>query len=242
MVESAPIESHADADFEYQSVEPWAIVCLLLGLLSPLAMIAPVIWIVPLLGLVAGGVALARIRREQERSGRALALIGVALSMLFIIAPTARLASAFILLRNQPLPIVNKFFEYLREGHPEKAVTLGWTPDYRAGLGDDLWLFFRSDAEAKRDLRRFTSQPPVRLLLSLGKDAQVRHYSTTRLGVSGNVAQVEYWYAVTFVDDDEKKKTFFVRLLMERKPTADPDLYPWRVKDFDGGHGPLPSK
>ena len=31
-----------------------------------------------------------------------------------------------------------------------------------------------------------------------------------------------------------KKKTFLVGIIMDRKKTENPDLNPWRVKDFNG--------
>jgi len=240
MAESAPIESHAqdDSPFEYQSVEPWAFVSLVMGLLSPLALTAQVMWFVPLLGWLSGGMALARIRSARGRPGRALVLVGLALSTFFIVVPAARMISARILLAEQPRPVADKFFEYLQQGHPEKALMLQWVPDYRNGVGDNPWLFFRSDTEANADLKKFVSQPIVRMLLALGDEAEVRYYRTTRMGFSSDLARVEYWYAVTFTDeDDQKKKTYFIGVLLERKPTRDPDLNPWRVSNFAGGYG-----
>ncbi len=241
MVESAPIESHAesDASFEYQSVEHWAVASLLIGLLSPVALVAPVMWFVPILGWLSGGVALAKIRSGPGRPGRVLVLVGLALSTFFLVVPAARMVSARILLAGQPRPVADKFLEYLQERSPEKALTLQWVPDYRHGVGDNLWLFFRSDADADADLRKFVSQPMIRMLLALGKDAQVRYYKTALVGMSGDLAQVEYWYSITFTDEDDQKKTYFIGILLERKPTRDPNLNPWRVRNFGGGFKPV---
>lgn len=240
MVESAPIESHAESDspFEYQSVERWAIVSLLMGLLSPLAMAAPVMWIVPILGWLSGGVALAKLRNEPGRPGRVLVLASLALSTFFLFVPVAKMVSVRILLAGQPRPVADQFFKYLQEGRPEKALGLKWVADYRNGVGDNAWLFFRSDSDANADLRSFVSQPMNRMLLELGDDAQVRFYKTALVGVSGERAQVDYWYAITFTGENNQKKTYFISILLERKPTRDPNLNPWRVRNVTGGFDP----
>lgn len=241
MANPAPIESldsESDPRIEYRSVERWAFVAFFLGLLSPLALTAPVLWFLPILGLLAGGVALGKIRREPGRPGRVLALVGLALSTFFIVLPVAQIVSAQWLLPRQARPVADQFLEYLRQRSPEKAVMLHWLPDYRHPMDDQRWLFFRTSDEAKADLRQFVDAPAIRMMLALGERAQVSFYRTSAVGASGNVAQVDYWYAVTFTDDDGRKKTYFFTVLLERKPTQDPNLNPWRVRDFSGGIDP----
>ena len=58
------------------------------------------------------------------------------------------------------------------------------------------------------------------------------------VGTDGNRAQVNYWYTVTYDDEQGKKKTFLVGLVMDRKPTQNPDMNPWRVQDFMGPINP----
>ena len=241
MVDSTPTESlgsGSESQLDYRPMERWAYVCLILGFLSPLASIAPVLWLLPILGLVAGGVALGNIRRDPGRPGRALALAGLALSTLFIVLPVVRIVSARLLLAEQARPVADQFLEYLRQRSPEKALMLSWVPDFRRPMDEDRWLFFRSDDEARAELRKFVSQPAVRMLLALGEKAQVSFYKTAGAGTSGKVAQVDYWYAVTFTDDDAKKKTLFFGVLLERRPSTDPDLNPWRVRNFVAGIDP----
>jgi hypothetical protein len=180
--------------------------------------------------------ALVNIRREG-RLGRTVALVGVALSTLFIVMPVSRILSAQVLLARQARPVAEQFLEYLRQRSPQKAIMLNRAPDYRRPIDEGLWLFFRADDDARTELQRFVTRPPVRMLLALGERAQVRFYKTASVATEGDLAQVDYWYSVTF-DDDGRKKTFFIGLLLERKPTTNPDINPWRVKDFAGGIDP----
>lgn len=240
MVEETQIESVSadDGSFEYQPVERWAVISLVLALFSPLALLAPVMWCVPILAGLVGTVALIKIRGEPGRPGRSLALASIGLATLFFVMPVARIFSTLLILRGQPRPVAEQFFEYLKQGQPEKAITLKWAPDYRQGLSDDLWLFIRSNEEASGEFEAFIRHPIVRMLLALGEKADVSYYETEVVGASGDLAQVRSTYAVTFDDEDGKKKTYFISLLMERKPTRNPRLNPWRVREYQGGFIP----
>ena len=240
MADSKPIESldpHGEPQLDYQPVERLAIVGLIVGLLSPIAMLAPVLWFVPILGLLTSLMALANIRREG-RLGRTVALVGLALSTLFIVVPVSRILSTQLLLARQARPVAEQFLEYLRQRSPQKAIMLNRAPDYRRPLDEGLWLFFRADDDARSELQQFVTRPPVRMLLALGERARVRFYRTATVASEGDLAQVDYWYSVTFDDEDGRKKTYFIGLLLERKPTTNPDINPWRVKDLAGGIDP----
>lgn len=241
MVDSAPsdaLDSTEESELRYESVEPWAIVALVLGLLAPVALASSVLWFVPILGLPAASAALWRIRQSPGRSGRVLALVGLALSAFFLTAAIAETASAQWLLVRQARPVGDQFLEYLREGSPEKALMLRRLPAYRYPPDESLWSYYRRDDEAKAELRAFVRGEPIRMILALGDRADVRFYRTTGVGADGDVAQADLWYSITFTGADGRKKTYFLSLLLERKPTDDPDLNPWRVRDYIGGVDP----
>ncbi len=231
-----------DNEIEYRSVEPWAIVGLLLGFLSPVALLGRLLLLVPPLGILINAIALRRVARDSNRIGRASALIGLGLSVLFAVAPMAQMTSNFLLLRPQARPVADKFFEYLRQGQPERAVTLRVTPDLRQTLeqqdSEGLWTFYRNNEEARSDLKSLVRLPVTRTLLALGDRADIRFYRTVALGTSGDEAKVEYWYTVTCVDDTDKKKTFLVGIVLERKATKNPELSPWRVAELYGPVNP----
>ncbi len=237
MVESPSTSSLGEAaavEIEYRSVEPWAIYGLVLGIVSPVALLAPILWLVPPAGILANLVALRRIDLHANRVGRAAALAGLALCVLFGVMPIAKMATAYVLLRDQPREVADQFFEYLRDDRPEKALILRSMPAFRQLHEDDAdpWLIYRINEDAKRDVTSFVNMPLVRALLALDGRAEVRYFKTVGMGTSGAKAEVNYWYTVTFDDDSGKKKTFLVGVLMERVPSNDPGLNPWRVKTF----------
>lgn len=241
MVESAPVHPPGeltDPELEYRSVEPWAVGGLLLGIVAPVALIAPLCLLLPPLGILASWMALRRLRMNPNRIGRTAALIGLGLSTLFGTAPLARVLTAQLLLADQARPTADQFFEYLREKSPEKAVMLEFAPDYRQPFDESLWTFFRRDKDAQKELLKFTADPTVRTLLALGERAQVRFYKMVNVGSDGPRGGVVYWYTVTYDDEAGKKKTFLVRIFLERKPAQTPGLNPWQVKTISAGIDP----
>lgn len=230
----------AEGEFEYRSFEPWALMALVLALLSPLAMIDLLLLTIPILGFAASVIALVRLSHDTARPGRGLALIALAFSTAFLAAPIVQKMTTHAFLAAQGREVADQFFADLRDGHPERALMLKGTPDVRAGHGKDLWLVYRSDGSAQNDLLKFVGRPVVRTLLELGPRAHAEYYRTTGSGSDGSRGMVNYWYTVTFDDDAGKKKTFLMAIMLERKPTKSPDLNPWRVLDFTEPFNPNP--
>ncbi len=231
------LDEFADVDPDYRSIEPWALVGMGLGLLSPLAMLAQVMWLVPLAGVLIDWLALRRIGQNRASTGRALALTGMALSVFFLAAAMGQLVVTRQLLSRQAREVADQWFAYLREGKPEKAYMLQVIPERRPDLTGDVWPYFRHDNENKGPLRQFVDNPAIRALLDLGPRAQVRFYKTLAAESDRTTGQVMYRYTVTYEDEQHHKRTFLMHLLLERKPTA-PGLCPWRVKDYSGGSKP----
>lgn len=225
------LSSGDDESLEYRSIEPLAIVALLLGLLSPVAMIAALWCVVPLFGLAAARGALVKIVRD-ERRGRALALVGLSLSAIFLMIPLAAYASSQWLLARQGRLAADQFVAFLREQSPEKAMLLQMAPDFRPPIDDGLWSFYRNDAQAQNQMRKFVAQPSIRMLLNLGDRADIQFYKTNAALAGNRTALVDYWYTVTFTDDDDRKKTILFSVFLERNPTENSELNPWRVRDF----------
>ncbi len=91
-----PREEHAlpfhlsvdpDADIvEYRALCVLAVAALILGLASPLAVVDPLLWTVPICGTIVSAAALWRIARNSSLTGRRLALAGLWLSVVFAVA------------------------------------------------------------------------------------------------------------------------------------------------------------
>ena len=245
MAEMAPASlfpENTEPEFEYRSTDPWALIGLVLGLISPLAMLATLLLLIPPLGVLANTIALGRIRADETRSGRGAALAGLALSVFFIALPATQALAVRVLVWRQARPTADAFFELLREQSPEKAFMLKVWPENRHAFDEGLWAFYRNNKRAQRELREFVSEPPVRTLLALGDRAQVRYYKTIGAASDEGRVVISYWYTVTYDDDDGKKTTYLLRIIMERMATHSTTLPVWRVKGLSGSIDPATSR
>ena len=177
---------------------------------------------------------------RPQPSGASAALAGLGLSVLFGVVPVAQIATEFVVLKDQPRELADQFLDYLRHDEPRKAIMLRSVPDFRKSLDDDeaVRLFFRNNYEAKKDLAKFVQLPVTRDFAGPGRTGRHTLSGHNGPGTSGDRAQVNYWYTVTFDDEQGKKKTFLVGVVLDRKPTENPELNPWRVQDFMGPINP----
>ncbi len=152
--------------------------------------------------------------------------------------PVAQAVTSKWLLTRQARPVAALFLRFLCEERPEKAMNLRFAPDQRMPLNDQLWANYRHDPEARELLKKFVQNPVVRTLMALGKGAEVRFYKTSAIVTDGSRGVVSQYFTVTYEDDEEGKQTFFVNVMLERNPTEEPGINPWRVIDLDGGFDP----
>ncbi|NLF68292.1 MAG: DUF3299 domain-containing protein [Candidatus Anammoximicrobium sp.] len=77
---------HEDTIQSYRAVCKSAVFCLVLGLLSGMALLFPVLLLLPAVGLLAGLMALTKLRRyPEELSGRTAAVIGLVLCVSLLV-------------------------------------------------------------------------------------------------------------------------------------------------------------
>jgi hypothetical protein len=235
-----PTATAEDPEAGYRSIEPWAVGGVLLGLLSAVSLLDTMLWLVAAAGVVANVIALARIRRDSFRDGRGAALLGLGLAIVFAVAPVAQWATARWLLTRQARPVADHFLKFLTEDSPEKAMDLRLSPYRRLPLDDKLWSRFREDKELRSELRSFVRDPTARTLLALGPRADVRFYKTASVAAEGSRALVSLYYTATIADENDpnKKTTFFLNVILERKSVEPLDVNPWRIMDFAGGFDP----
>jgi hypothetical protein len=227
-----------DADLAtYRALTPQAVGGLIFGLLAPLAMIDPLLWAMPALGVVFSAWGLRRIRsRNGELVGRKLAWIGLVLSLLFMAAAPAEALTYQAMIRKEARQFAAQWFRYLGQEEPQKAYQLYMSPRYRQPLNDRLWQLYRSSPEQGENLKQFVKLPVVQTLLALGPKAQVRFYQTASKSRDEENDQVNLDYAVTYEEQGEQK-SFFVRVRLLREEFGKRQAG-WRVLNAEGGVRP----
>lgn len=200
----------------YRALSAPAVAGLLLGLAAPLAMVHPLLWMVPAFGAVVCGWAMRQIARDAPAvCGRRLALAGLALSLVFgVAAPTDWLGYRW-LIRREARHFGMAWFEYLGRGEPKKARLLMPDPQFRPPLGDEVEDIFRDDPVWAAELPDYVAKPLIRTLLALGEDARVSYRATTNLPQIQTYSYLTQTYAVRYGDDGQEK-TFLVDLTLRR--------------------------
>jgi hypothetical protein len=222
----------------YRAISGLALVALLAGLGSSIAMMtAPPGWVLPLGGIALSIAALRRVKRYAPvLLGRKAALVGLALSTVFLVAaPTA-----WFVYRWQVEKEARQFgalwFDYLRNNEPHKAVQLREHPTSRQPLDDLLWQFYPEHSESRGQLEGFVREKGIRTLLALGDRATVRYYDTESQEALDGRDAVHQVYAVTFQLGGEPT-TFFIGLYMERIRVPAAGRAYWRLLNrADGMH------
>lgn len=218
---------------EYRPIAAQAVLGLLFGLISPLAMIDVMLWLIPALGLLFSWLALRRIKKAgSEIGGRKMALCGLTLSVLFLAAAPSDWLAYRRMVAEEARQFSTQWFRYVTQDEPQKACQLTASPQMRRPLDKNLWTFYRNNPKERERLEDYVKSPLVRTLLALGPKAQVRFDRTVGQARSSNNDQVEQLYAVTYEEENEKK-TFFVLVRSVRSKLSEGGAG-WRIAAADG--------
>jgi hypothetical protein len=229
------ITDSQDAELaEYRLLASQAVVGLIFSLLAPLAFVDPLLWILPVIGVVFSWWALRRIRRgEPEIVGRKMAIFGFTFSLLFLAAAPSDWFVYRLFIRDEAREFSELWFQYIAQDEPEKAFQLTLTPQKRLPLDGKLAAYYRDNATPHEDLKKYVASSPVDTLLALGPKAQMRFYQTADQGkINGNEA-VGQWYNVSYEEDGEKKSFFvLVKTLRAKLPNGQSG---WRIAQVVSG-------
>ena len=134
----------SDAELaEYRSISGWAIVGLIIGLLSPLALVDPVLWAVPIAGAIVCIRAFRQIKQEAPAMiGRMAAWAGLWLVVFSMAAATSDLLYYRWIIRDQARQAAMYWFELLAKNRPEFAFQLTLAPLERHALDERIWDFY----------------------------------------------------------------------------------------------------
>jgi hypothetical protein len=223
----------------YRALSALAVVALLAGLLSPLAMFAAMFWLVPLAAVVLSGLALWRVATcSADLVGHRAAFVGLMLGAAFLVAaPVDDLVYRYCL-RRQARQFAEIWIDAVRHGEVYKAHHLMIDPKRRQPLEDKLADFYLHNENSRRMLNGFVKEPAVRTLFALGTTAEIRFYDTAAEFHEEGYDFVQQTYAVTYPDERKRPKSFFINLLAQRSVDAGSGRAGWTLKRVDGGVQP----
>jgi hypothetical protein len=114
-----------DEDSSYRTPSVLSIVSLVLGIVAPVALFAPLLLVIPIAGCVLALMAVRQISsNEGMLIGRTAACLGLALSIAAIVATVTRSTVTETLLSRQARAVAVEWFDLLQSGDVEQAFEL----------------------------------------------------------------------------------------------------------------------
>lgn len=217
-----PIES-------YRAICIAAVVGLILGLLSILALIHPLLWLVPLAGIATDWLALKHITMASPPLlGRKAVLVGMTLSLIFGIAAPVQYWIYRRALRADAIEVAEEWFTALRENRPDYAMRLTRNPTSKAARAKPPSPLPTMGEDALAPVRKETQEQPAELLLKLGKRAHVRLYQHDEVWFDESAQGARDTYVVT-VEDKTGPVSFFVKLGCSRSQDLSTGDWQWQI-------------
>lgn len=218
---------------DYRPVSALAIAGLLLGLCSVLALIHPVLWLVPLSGVLFDWWALRRMAvASPPLLGRKAALVGMTLSLIFGLSGPIQYWVHCRALRAEAIELADEWFTALRENRPDYAFRLTHRPTSKAERARPPTVDHAIGEEPLTPLRKEVKEQPQEILLKLGKKARVRlfkHEAVWRDDASEGTRDA---YVVTVGQGDEAV-SFFVRIGCLRSQNHATGEWQWQITKHD---------
>jgi hypothetical protein len=188
--EPLPTDAVDDTDPTYRRLSPVAVLSAVAGLASATALVAPLLWVVPVAGVVLAIVALRSIaQRSESLTGRGLALFGLALSLGFGLGAVAKSSVEQRLHRAAAGVVAEKFLTLLAEDKTAEAFEL--TLDFaQRRSADTAAEYYATNPTAAERLKTFEAERLIAEVTSLDKprvqpvDPGVAQLNSTRVAIA----------------------------------------------------------
>ena len=163
---------------EYPRVNRAAVMALLLGLVSAGALANPLLWFLPLAGIVLAIIALRLIARSDEAVlGRRAALIGLVLSLVFITWAASQHFVRQELLYRQAREHAEYWLGLVLEGRLHEAHQLTLAKDHRQSPNANLNEMYLDKSDLLESFEAFCDQSPMSKVIELGSKGRMRFVS-----------------------------------------------------------------
>ena len=228
---SNPGFPETDGASSYRPMSGWAIVAFVLGLGSSLALLGPILVIVPIAALGVAAWTIYQISHAELRPlGRRWAVAGLVLAALFGSAGVARFVARHRILHERATALCEDWITALQRGEPYLAFSM-MRPSSARPVSEEIAKGMIDDENTRAAFRKFTSDAAVTTLLSERDAARVRFVRELAFVSTAERDQFSEVYEIEYRGTNGNIKRF-LRLLLERVP---PDgRFPrerWQIHD-----------
>lgn len=214
----------------YRGISVAAVLTLVLGSASALALVHPLLWVLPPLTVAVAVVALRAIDAEGSMlTGRGLALAGMSLALVFGLWAPARVLSRQWQLYRQARVFADEWFELVRTGKLPEAHQLSLPHADRQLPGTLLSSVYEKSLDAGAKLKSFYEEKPAKTIAALGDRATYRFRAGAGIAPREFITEhIALDYVVTY-EEDGREKTLPVRIVLDRDE-GDNGRFRWRVR------------
>ncbi len=228
-----------DADEQFQkSPQGMAIVTLILGLFSPLALLKPMFWVLPISAAALGAVSLFTLARDPEKFGRKAALLGLVLALFFGAWSSSRYFSRVKWLEGVAREKADIWFELVKEDRLLEAHQLHLRFDRRAPQGTSLVQYYAEGDVMEENPVDFFSGTVLQQLRDAGPDVEIKFKQFEKHQRWGDYDDVVLRYVADYQKDGQPTDLeMLVRLRRFSHPTK--KLAGWAVDSVAGPDDPI---
>jgi hypothetical protein len=214
---------------EHGRLSPWALVALVLGVLSPAAIVGPLLWFVPVLAVVVALIALRQIARsEGQFTGWYLALFGLLAAIFFGMAGPARTMSRRHILEERSARFAEKFIDLLRHNQPWSAYQLTLPAGTRKPEASTQTEPSEKDEQNKKHYDEFLKLDPIKNLLHAGAAAKAEWEPARFVGGDEIRDDVAVGVRITGIGDNPSKPAEFI-MYVERTLAYGSHTEQWEI-------------
>jgi hypothetical protein len=210
---------------------------LLLGFVSAGALASPLLWFLPLGGIVLAIVALWSIAQSNDAvAGRWAAVIGLVLSLTFITWAPCRYFVRHELLYRQAREHGEYWLGLVREGRLHEAHQLTLSKDERQPASANLNEIYLDRPQLLESFETFCQQSPMNKVIELGGKGRVRFVNRDSIesdNLPGSVVDVVNEQLAIDFDEGGQPRTLPVVLRIARSRYIDTGEASWFVRGIE---------
>jgi hypothetical protein len=253
------IAIHPDEEIAYRSISASSMVGLALGLLAPLSLIGPLLWVIPIVGLTVSLAALMRIAAsEGALVGRWAALAGLVLCVVSLSTAASRSTIAKVLVSRQARAAAIEWIATLQAGQSQQAfeqtvegIRAASTPPTKASGEADEHDHSSEDhhghdhghdhGPTHTPLEEFQLHPLVHFLMHEGAtmEASFERDLGVEFGARRDV-QIDQQFTLRSAGD-AAQPTATVEIVLVRSSPSAPGPTQWLVSSYASDDLPLPT-
>lgn len=212
-----------------RSLQTLAVVTLVLGLLSPLALVRTLFWVIPLVAVILGVISLRSLATHPEKCGRKVAICGMLLALLFGAWGPSRYYTRHKWLFDEARDYADAWMYLIQQRKFYEAHQLHGTRGQRAAEDVSLEEHYRSDKEGQRNYYMFFGAGPLEAIAQSAGPIEAHFEQLESQETNKGIDQVVLRYRVS-IEDRGRRREIPLRVILRRAPDGETDDHQWYVE------------